>query len=63
MLGFNRTEPPVIQTGAGLFSNKVISRNGDINWPARSSNLSAVDFFLLGGGGLKRKGGSERYST
>jgi hypothetical protein len=29
-----------------LFPNHVISRYGDITWPARSPNLSACDFFL-----------------
>jgi hypothetical protein len=28
-----------------LFPNHVISRYGDITWPARSSDLSACDFF------------------
>jgi hypothetical protein len=31
-----------------LFSNRVISRYGDITWPARSPGLSACDFFLWG---------------
>ena len=31
-----------------LFPNHVISRYGDITWPARSPNLSASDFFLWG---------------
>jgi hypothetical protein len=31
-----------------LFPNHVISRYGDITWPARSSDLSAYDFFLWG---------------
>jgi len=29
-----------------LFPNHVISRYGDITWPARSPDLSACDFFL-----------------
>jgi hypothetical protein len=29
-----------------LFPNNVISRFGDITWPARSPDLSACDFFL-----------------
>jgi len=31
-----------------LFPNHIISRYGDITWPARSPDLSACDFFLLG---------------
>jgi len=31
-----------------LFRKHIISRYGDITWPARSSNLSACDFFLWG---------------
>jgi hypothetical protein len=31
-----------------LFPNHVISRYGDITWPARSPNFSACDFFLWG---------------
>lgn len=31
-----------------LFSNHVISRNGDIAWPSRSPDLTACDFFLWG---------------
>jgi len=31
-----------------LFSNHVISRYGDITWPARSPDLSACDFLLWG---------------
>ena len=31
-----------------LFPNHVISRYGDITWPARSPDLSACDFFLCG---------------
>jgi hypothetical protein len=31
-----------------LFPNHVISKNGDIPWPARSPDLSASDFFLWG---------------
>jgi hypothetical protein len=31
-----------------LFANHVISRYGDITWPARSPDLSAGDFFLRG---------------
>lgn len=31
-----------------LFPSKVISRFGDLNWPARSPDLSPCDFFLWG---------------
>jgi transposase len=31
-----------------LFPNHIISKNGDIIWPARSPDLSACDFFLWG---------------
>jgi hypothetical protein len=31
-----------------LFPNHVISRYGDITWPARSPDFSACDFFLWG---------------
>jgi hypothetical protein len=31
-----------------LFPNHVISRYGDITWPARSRDLSACNFFLRG---------------
>jgi hypothetical protein len=31
-----------------LFPNHVISRYGDITWPARSPDVSACDFFLWG---------------
>ena len=31
-----------------FFPGCIISRFGDINWPARSSNLTAPDFFLWG---------------
>jgi hypothetical protein len=31
-----------------MFPNRVISRNGDIPWPAKSPGLSACDFFLWG---------------
>jgi hypothetical protein len=31
-----------------LFPNHVISRYGDITWPAKSPDLSACDFFLWG---------------
>jgi hypothetical protein len=34
-----------------FFPNHVISKNGDIPWPARSPDLAACDFFL--GGVLK----------
>lgn len=31
-----------------MFPNKVISNNGDILWPARSPDLSPLDYFLWG---------------
>lgn len=31
-----------------LFGTRIISRNGDIAWPARSPDLSVCDFFLWG---------------
>lgn len=31
-----------------MFPHHVISRFGDVNWPARSPDLSACDFFLWG---------------
>ena len=30
------------------FPGRVLSRNGDINWPPRSCDLSPLDFFLWG---------------
>ena len=33
---------------SNLFPNHVISRYGDITWPARSPDLSTCDFFLWG---------------
>ena len=30
----------------GLFSSRVISRRGDVEWPPRSPDLNACDFFL-----------------
>jgi len=32
----------------GMFPQRVISRFGDVDWPPRSPNLSACDFFLWG---------------
>ena len=32
----------------GLFPNRLISRYGDIHWPARSPDLSSCDYFLWG---------------
>jgi hypothetical protein len=32
----------------GLFQNRLISRYGNISWPARSPDLSACDYFLWG---------------
>lgn len=31
-----------------MFPEKVISKNGDINWPPRSPDLTVMDFFLWG---------------
>jgi len=31
-----------------IFPGKVISKNGDVNWPPRSPDLSPLDFFLWG---------------
>jgi hypothetical protein len=31
-----------------MFPGRVISRRGNIEWPARSPNLNACDFFLWG---------------
>jgi hypothetical protein len=31
-----------------VFGHRIISRCGDISWPARSPDLSACDFFLWG---------------
>lgn len=31
-----------------MFPNKVISNNGDVRWPARSPDLSPLDYFLWG---------------
>lgn len=30
------------------FPGRVISRNGDVNWPSRSCDLTPLDFFLWG---------------
>ena len=30
------------------FNGRVISRNGDVNWPPRSCDLTTLDFFLWG---------------
>ncbi|XP_018375528.1 PREDICTED: uncharacterized protein LOC108769183 [Trachymyrmex cornetzi] len=30
------------------FNNRIISRSGDVNWPARSCDLTPLDFFLWG---------------
>ena len=31
-----------------LFPNRLISRNGDVQWPPRSPDLSSCDYFLWG---------------
>lgn len=30
------------------FDDRLISRNGDVNWPARSCDLTPMDYFLWG---------------
>jgi len=30
------------------FENRIISRNGDVNWPPRSCDLTPLDYFLWG---------------
>lgn len=32
----------------GVFENRIISRNGDVNWPPRSCDLTPLDYFLWG---------------
>lgn len=31
-----------------MLSNRLIARQGDVNWPARSCDLTPCDFFLWG---------------
>lgn len=31
-----------------VFENRVISRNGDVNWPSRSCDLTPLDYYLWG---------------
>lgn len=31
-----------------IFDHRIIANNGDINWPARSPDLSPLDYFLWG---------------
>ena len=31
-----------------VFENRIISRNSDVNWPPRSSDLTSLDYFLWG---------------
>ena len=51
--GFNRTGPLVTQPTyitidilRTVFENRIISRNSDVNWPPRSSDLTPLDYFL-----------------
>jgi hypothetical protein len=37
-----------METLRRLFSNRIISRFGDVSWPPRFPDLSASDFFLWG---------------
>jgi len=32
----------------GTFENRIISRNGDVNWPPRSCDLTPLDYFVWG---------------
>ncbi|KYQ50666.1 hypothetical protein ALC60_06473 [Trachymyrmex zeteki] len=32
----------------GVFENRIISRNADVNWPPRSCDLTPLDYFLWG---------------
>ena len=31
-----------------VFENRIISRNSDVNWPPRSSDLTPLDYYLWG---------------
>lgn len=42
------TAGETIQLLRGKFPGRIISRNGDINWPPRSCDLTPADFFLWG---------------
>jgi len=55
------TARPSMAAVRQLFGNQIISRFGDIQWPPRSPDLSACDFFLWGH--LKNKVYSTRPST
>jgi len=44
----NHTARDSMAAVRNLFPNHVISRYGDITWPARSPDVSACDFFLWG---------------
>ncbi|XP_060528432.1 uncharacterized protein LOC132703290 [Cylas formicarius] len=40
------TSRETMQLLRGKFPGRIISRNGDINWPPRSCDLTPIDFFL-----------------
>jgi hypothetical protein len=44
----SRTSSVSMNVVRNYFPNHVISKNGDIPWPARSPDLSACDFFRWG---------------
>jgi hypothetical protein len=44
----SHTARDTIAAVRNLFPNHVISRYGDITWPARSTDILACDFFLSG---------------
>ena len=52
--GFSKKKGPIIDVAVNAqvlrdrFPDKLISRFGDIEWPARSPDLSPLDFFLWG---------------
>ena len=43
-----RTDGETIGLLHGKFQGRVVSRNGDYNWPPRSSDLTPLFFFLWG---------------
>lgn len=42
------TSGETIQVVNEMFEGRVISKNGDVNWPPRSCDLTPLDFFLWG---------------
>lgn len=49
MFFFNKTvQLANIQQLQSFFGNRLISRNGNVNWPARSCDLTPLDYFLWG---------------